>query len=78
MILANSELSSINGGLAGVRVSEGAIGGGASFEVVIDGCTFSFVLRSCSRIFGSGGIDLLLSSEPGAAGAGLGVGVGSG
>jgi hypothetical protein len=78
MILARSELSSVTGGFAGVRGSGIAIGGGVSFEVVIEGCTFSFVLRSCSRIFGSGGIDRLLSSgldeEVGGVGIGSGIG----
>src|SRR5687768_4312511 len=76
MILANSELSSATGGFAGVRVSGAAIGGAVSLEPVVEGCTFSFVFRSCSRIFGSAGIDRLLSSGLDEEVGGLGVGSG--
>jgi hypothetical protein len=78
IILAISELSSTTGGFAGVRVSGDATGGGVSFEVVIEGGAFSLVFRSCSRIFGSAGIDRLLGSASGEEGGGLGIGAGVG
>ena len=78
MILAKMSCRQRWAALGGARISGVAIGGSVSFEVIIEGCTFSFVLRSCSRIFGSGGMGRLLGSVSGEEVGGLGIGAGIG